>query len=321
MVTGLSGGCLLATAAVMLIFYIKHYIDVHKKELGILTALGYSRMQIAGNFWVFDSSILLGTTLGLVGGYLLAPMFYSFNNEGDLLPDVKLTIHPELAICMVVLPTLAFSLLAVFYAWWKLKTPVNHLLKDLPRGKVRKHHKDTESRKPFLQDLKSSALRSHKTLTFFMIFASFCFSAMTQMSFSMDELASPMMGVMVMMIGLILALTTLYMAVTTVISGNKKTIAVLRTFGYSQKDCTGALLGCYRPMAYLGFAIGTVYQYVLLRIAVDVVFADMEGVPEFTFDWKAFLISLIVFAVFYEILMYAYSEKIRKISVKEIMME
>lgn len=30
-----SGGCLLFTSVVMLLFYIKHYIDTHKKELGI----------------------------------------------------------------------------------------------------------------------------------------------------------------------------------------------------------------------------------------------------------------------------------------------
>lgn len=321
MVTALSGGCLLATSVVMLIFYIKHYIDTHKKELGILKALGCSRIQIARNFWVFGSSIFLGTALGFGGGYLLAPMFYTFNNEGDLIPDVELTFHPKLAVYMVALPTLAFGILAILYACRKLKTPVNHLLKDLPHEKSRKHRSDKESYKPFLEDLKSSALRSHKTLTFFVIFASFCFSAMTQMSFSMDELSSEMMGVMVMMIGLTLAFTTLYMAITTVISGNKKSIAVMRTFGYSQKECTGALLGCYRPVAYLGFVIGTIYQYALLRIAVDVVFAGMEGVPEFSFDWTAFFISLAVFAVLYEILMYVYSKKIKKISVKEIMME
>ena len=40
-----SGGCLLLTAIVMLLFYIKHYIDTHKKELGILKALGYSNIK------------------------------------------------------------------------------------------------------------------------------------------------------------------------------------------------------------------------------------------------------------------------------------
>ena len=56
---------------------------------------------------------------------------------------------------------------------------------------------------------------------------------MTQMSFSMKDLASEMMGAMVLMIGIVLASTTLFIAITTVIKGNIKTIAIMRVFGYS----------------------------------------------------------------------------------------
>ena len=54
---------------------------------------------------------------------------------------------------------------------------------------------------------------------------------------------------------------------------------------------------------------------------VDIVFKDIEGVPEYKFDLPVMLLSLAVFIVFYEIVMYAYSERIKKISVKEIMLE
>jgi ABC-type antimicrobial peptide transport system permease subunit len=63
-VSMVSGGCLLITSVIMLIFCIKHYIDTHKKELGILKALGYSNFQIAKNFWVFGISVLTGAALG-----------------------------------------------------------------------------------------------------------------------------------------------------------------------------------------------------------------------------------------------------------------
>ena len=53
---GVSGGCLVLTAIILLIFYIKNYIDTHGKELGILKALGYSCFQIAAHFWVFGIS-------------------------------------------------------------------------------------------------------------------------------------------------------------------------------------------------------------------------------------------------------------------------
>ena len=142
------------------------------------------------------------------------------------------------------------------------------------------------------------------------------------MSFSMKDLSSEMMGVMMLVIGLVLAFTTLFLAVTTVINGNTKTIAMMRVFGYSQKECCKAILGGYRPMSYIGFAIGTVYQYALLRVMVDIVFKDVEGVPVYKFDFPVMFISLVVFIAIYEVLMYIYFRKnLMKISVKEIMIE
>ena len=39
-IAAVSGGCLIATSVVMLLFYVKNYIGTHGKELGILKALG-----------------------------------------------------------------------------------------------------------------------------------------------------------------------------------------------------------------------------------------------------------------------------------------
>ena len=318
-----SGGCLLLTSVVMLFFYIKHYIDTHKKELGILKALGYSNLKIAKNFWVFGISAFIGTAVGFSGAFLIIPWFYALQNEDKILPEITINFHSSLLLYFVVLPTVCFAVLSICYAWYKLKKPVLLLLKDnlqavskTPRYRIEKSKEIS-----FIEDLKRNTLKSKKTLVFFIIFASFCFSAMTQMSFSMKDLSSEMMGVMMLVIGLVLAFTTLFLAITTVINGNTKTIAMMRVFGYSQKECCRAILGGYRPMSYIGFVIGTVYQYGLLRLMVDVVFKDMEGVPIYKFDFPIMLISLAVFIFVYEMTMYIYSEKIKKISVKEIMIE
>lgn len=74
-------------------------------------------------------------------------------------------------------------------------------------------------------------------------------------------------------------------------------------------------------MSYIGFAIGTAYQYGLLRLMVDIIFKDVEAVPAYKFDFPIMFISLVCFITIYEILMYVYSEKIKKISIKEIMIE
>lgn len=318
-----SGGCLLITSVVMLMFYIKHYIDTHKKELGILKALGYSNLKVAKNFWVFGISALIGTAIGFGGAFLLMPRFYALQNEDNMLPETAIHFHPAIFLYFVILPTVVFSLLAIGYAWYQLKSPVLFLLKnDVPSSiRTKKFKEDQSIKGSFISDLKRTTLRSRKSLTFFMIFASFCFSAMTQMSFSMKDLSSKMMAAMMLVIGLTLAFTTLFLAVTTVMKGNTKTIAMMRVFGYSQKECCKAILGGYRPMSYIGFVIGTVYQYALLRIMVDIVFRNVESVPDYQFDLPVMLISLAAFIIIYEILMFAYSGKIKKISIKEIMME
>ncbi len=320
-VCSVSGGCLLVTSVVMLFFYIKHYIDTHKKELGILKALGYSNLKIASNFWVFSTGVFLGAAVGFAGAFLLMPEFYKRQNEGEILPEIAISFHPSLLVCLVVLPTAAFALLAVFYASLKLKRPVLLLLKNdfQSSSKIKRVRAGKDD--PFLKVLRRHTRRTKKTLVFFIIFASFCFSSMTQMAAGVNELASEMMGIMMLLIGVILACTTLFLAITTVIKGNTKTIAMMRVFGYSQKECSHALLGGYRPMSYIGFVLGTVYQYALLRITVDIVFKDVEGVPAYEFDFPVMFLSLAFFLVVYEVVMHCYAEQIKKISVKEIMLE
>ena len=118
------------------------------------------------------------------------------------------------------------------------------------------------------------------------------------MSASMKNLASGMMGFMIFVIGVVLAFTTLYIAVSTVIRSNQKNIAMMRVFGYKSAECKRSVLDGYRPAAYIGFVIGSVYQYGLLRLMVDIVFAGVEGVPEYKFDFPVFITLSVFFDVY-----------------------
>lgn len=323
-ISAVSGGCLLITSIIMLLFYIKHYIDVHRKELGILKALGYSNLKIARGFWVFGISIFIGTATGFSASFLLMPTFYSIQNKAKILPEFSIHFHPVLGLCMVILPTILFSILSVIYAYKKLETPVLDLLREKLQtsAKIKNSKKIENDNLPFIDELRKSTLKSRKTLVFFIIFASFCYSSMIQMSFSMEKLsASAMFKYMVIIIGIILSWTTLFLAITTVINSNTKTIALMRIFGYKQKLCTRAILGGYRPVAYIGFAVGTFYQYALLKIMVSVIFKEIANVPEYEFNIQAFILTLLSFVFIYEIIMYLYSEKIKKISIKEVMLD
>ncbi len=319
MVSALSGGCLLLTTVVLLCFYVGHYIDTHKKQLGILKALGYSRIAIAKDFSVFGFVVLAGTGLGYFCAHLLMPYFYKVQNKEKYLPQFEVAYHPGLCMALVVFPAVFFALLAVGYSFHRLKLPALSLIREKTVQRVVKAKKESDL--PFLTELKKGNVRQRKSLVFFITFAVFCFSSMMQMSGSMDELGSRMMGIMTMSIGVVLACVTLFIATTSVMKANEKTITMMRVFGYDAKDCTKAVLGGYRPWAYLGFALGSVYQYVLLKFAVRVIFADMEGIPDYQFDFPAMCITLIVFVLLYEAVQFVYTRNMAKVSVKEIMLE
>lgn len=322
LVVCITGGCLVLTSAVMLFFYIKQYITAHSKELGILKALGYSKGKTAKSFFVFGVNVFIGGAAGYFSSFLLMPYFYEVQNDKDILPQFDVAFHPSLFVYAVILPSAVFAALSVAFAYIKLKKPVLQLLKGTPDEKRhRARHAKSKKELPFLKELKKATLKSRKTLVFFIAFSAFCYSAMVQMSFSMNKLSSVMMGLMMIIIGIVLACTSLFMAVSTVISSNKKTIAMLRVEGYSVKECQGSVLGCYRPTAYIGFAVGTAYQYSLLKIMVEIVFKDIENVPEYNFDLTVFMFCLVSFAVLYEIMMRYCGNKIRKSSLKAVMEE
>ncbi len=317
-VAGVSGGCLIATSVVMLLFYVKNYISAHGKELGILKALGYSNLEIAKHFWIFGLSVFVGCAAGFAAGSLYLPAFY--RKQAPNLPSLLPGFHPLLAVALIAAPTIVFAALSVWFAWRKLKSPVLDLLREKQTVRVR-IGKDGREEVPFLKDLRSVTLRSRKALVFFVAFSAFCFSAMVQMSFSMNELASETFAVMVLSIGLILAFVTLFLSLSSVVRGNARTIAMMRVFGYDDATCSRCILGAYRPVSYIGFALGTGYQYALLRLTVSVVFADIENMPDYAFDLKAFFVTLILFGITYELVMVFYSRSIKKLSLKSILLE
>ena len=319
----LSGGCLLATSVVTLSFYIRHYIAAHRSQLGILKAMGYSAGRIAGHFWVFGLTTLIGTGIGFSGAWLTMPAFYRVQNQEHVLPEFLPQFHPELLLWLVILPAGLFALLAVGCAWRELRDETIRLLKgdSLEKRRGRPRASRGEETLPFLWQMRKNTLRSRKSLAFFILFAAFCFSSLIQMGLSMKDLASQMMGAIMLLIGIMLSLTTLLLAVPTVVQENAKSIAVMRAFGYSHGECCRALLGGYRPMGYLGFLLGTVYQYALLKLMVTVVFRDIAGVPAYGFRLPLMLGTLAVYLVLYECIMLVCANRIRKISVKEIMAE
>ena len=193
------------------------------------------------------------------------------------------------------------------------------------RGKIERKSKKGKSGadkdRAFLSEMLFRTIGGRKALAFFVAFACFCFSAMVQMSVSMLDLSSKEMGAIILATGIVLAVTTLLMATTLLVNGNIKNISIMKAFGYSLKEYAFAVLGGYHIFALIGFGAGTVYQWGLLKIMVDLVFKDVAEVPEYGFDVPVFFITAAVFIIFYEGIMLFYTLKMSKISVKEVMEE
>ena len=318
-VCGVSGAVLALTSVVLLCFYISHYIESHSRDLGILKAMGYSRCKIASGFAVFGLSVLLGTSLGYAGSHLMMPKIYEVQNKDGLLPDFGVRFHPELIIFVIVIPAVVFAGIAVAYSYKKLKKPAMDLLRErnITKIKISKNEKEM----PFLNEMRRNTLRQKKSLVFFIAFAIFCFSAMIQMAASMDEYASRVMSSMILIIGVILAYVILFIATSSVIRGNAKSIMMMKVMGYDAKECANAVFGGYRLWALLGFFAGTLYQYGILKVMVDVVFKDMDNVEPYRFKPVPMLISLAVYVISYEATMYFYRKRVDKMPVKQIMIE
>lgn len=315
-----TGGCLAATAVVMLLFYVKNYIDTHGANLGLLKALGYANGTLAKHFWVFGLCVFAGCAVGYGAAFAYLPRFYQLQNAEGYLPAVSVRFHPLLACLLVLVPAAFYSLTAMLYAARSLKRPVLDLLKERPQERPCRPGKE-KTDASFLGELRRNVLRSKRSIVFFVAFSAFCFSAMTQMSFSMKKLASDTFAWMIITIGLILAFTTLLLSLSALVRANAKTVAMLRVFGYSQGECRRAVLDGYRPVSYFGFVLGTLYQYVLLKLMVTIVFAEVDAVAEYSFDFTAFVISLAAFLASYEVILFCYGERIKKTPLKSVMQE
>lgn len=315
-VIALSAGSLGLVAIVLLFFYIKRFIDRHRRELGILKALGYSNWEIARQFMIFGRMIFLGSLLAVTTAQFVLDDFYQIQGEG--LIELSPEIHPFLIGSLILVPTLLFTVLAVIYANLQLQVQTVSLLKNRPpKARVPKKVSSTGR---FLRDLRQTSLRSHKILVFFIWFAGFAFSAMLNMSFGMTDLADEWIAVMMLLIGVILSYTTLMIALSALVEGQGKTISMLKVFGYSRREIQGSILDSYRPIAYIGFGIGFVYQYALMNGLFMFLTKDGQLTLDYQLNWNIASGVFVLFVLSYEMLLSLWKKRLDAISLKLVML-
>ena len=323
LIASISGAVLSLTSMLLLFFYIRQFIDQHKPELGILKAMGYKNWEIARKFWIFSLPVGLGTGVGYLSSFAMMPHFYQLRNQSGVLPEITIMQHWSLFLFLVVLPTLAFTALAVLCASYYLRLPALDLLKRVSssqKSPKRKATKKIRKDRSFLKDFSASLLWSRKLLIFFVIFGSMCFSAMIQLSYGMKELTDEIIQSMMMSIGTVLSVAILYLSLGVLLQENQETLAIMKVFDYSKNECRKSLFAPYRFLAFLGFVLGTGYQYGIMQLLLRLMEKSIAQKVEYDFDFGVCLITLLVFTLVYESFIYLSSRKIDQLTIKQVML-
>ena len=147
-----------------------------------------------------------------------------------------------------------------------------------------------------------------------------CFAAMVQLSFGLRDYTDDIIQTMMIMIGLILSFSILFLSLGIVVSESRETLALMKAFGYTDRECQGHILAPYRFWAYLGFVLGTVYQYGIMEILIGVIKDTVPEKIEHHFDGNVCFWTLIGFAVVYESLFYLSNRKLQKQTIKEVLL-
>ena len=308
MVAMVSGVVLSLTSVLLMCFYIKQFVDDHKEQLGILKALGYSNGQLAKRFWAFGLSFGAGALLGYFASFLMMGHFYDFRNEKGILPEITIHFHWQLLLALVILPTTFFMLLAIGYARRQLQTPALRLLKKSPTPiKVQRRKRAPKKDKDFLKELSSSLIWGRKSILFFVVFGSMCFAAMVQLSFGLRDYTDDIIQTMMIMIGLILSFSILFLSLGIVVSESRETFEGFWLHPIVNAKIIFSLP--YRFWAYLGFVLGTAYQYGIMEILIGVIKDTVPEKIEHNFDGNVCFWT--GFAVVYESLFYLSNRKLQ----------
>jgi hypothetical protein len=319
-----AGGIIGAVILIVLLFSIARFISESSAQLGVMKALGYNENRLAFSFAQFGIAVAIGSAAGYIGSCCLGQVFYNaFDAEKALPVEIVFHFHIIVPVITVVMPSLLSAVAAVLYAKVALKKRPLLLMSGAKNEKISKLTEKLQTAKSdrtFITILRSNMLFSNLVLIFFIGFAAFGFSMQTQMAFTMYNAngGSLFMPIVFVAFGLVMGFVTLLLALSFMYNKNGKYLALLKAFGYCSSEANNMLFGGYRIVTYIGFAIGTVYQYFFFVLIIGF-FADAGVEQTVDFSIAGFFITLAVFVAAYELIMLLYKRKIAKSSMSQIM--
>lgn len=311
MILIISGGVLTLFALVTLFFSIIRFIKNNGENMGILKAMGYRRERIAVEFTKYSINAFIGSLLAFIASLIFSPLFYREMNADNILPDINMSISPLLVIIVLIVPSFLFALVAFIIALIKLSSPPLDMIK----GKNGKKYRKVKEKKTFIKSLRSASLKNHISLIIFVGFSALCFGASVQMSFSLDQIGgSPLFFWLMLSIGLLLGISILCLAFGFAFTENKQYITLLKAYGYDNREIMKAIYSGYILVSVIGFIFGTVYQYGLLILMINI-FIDTTEI-KLTFSFLGLAYTLLIYIPVYILVNFYYFKKLQKLPLK-----
>lgn len=300
---------------VLLFFSIERYIEENKQNMGVLKAIGYTNNKLSLSLMKYSIPVFIGSLLGYIIALLFSKLFYNTMNKDHVYPDVSFSFN--IYLCLILILTLAILTLIFAYLVGRIKLKMSPL-DMINQVKKSKKGKMIKEKKTFLTEVRSTMLKNNIPLILFVGFATLCFSATIQMSFSIYNQAntSPLFFWMMFLIGILLGITIMILAFRFIFTNNKKHLSILKAYGYENKECYYAIYGGYLIVAIISFIIGTIYQAILMSIMFKIFSSAYE--IKYHFDFLALIYSLIIFIITYISINVYYYNRISKLKLDSL---
>lgn len=127
------------------------------------------------------------------------------------------------------------------------------------------------------------------------------------------------MSIMLFLCGLIIGTTVLLLAIFGVISSYKKYIAIMKIYGYSEKECSYAVLDGFRGISIIGFLISIPYTYLLATIMFSWISMTSDMIYPVEFNLQSVIVCFLLTMAITEIIIRITKRKVTGISFKEVM--
>ncbi|MDR2888464.1 MAG: ABC transporter permease [Lachnospiraceae bacterium] len=126
-------------------------------------------------------------------------------------------------------------------------------------------------------------------------------------------------SIILFMCGLVIGTTIILLSIFGVIANYRKYIAVMKIYGYSDRECSYAAIDGFRLVSMVGFLISIPYTFLLATIMFNIISAGSDMIYPVEFNIPSTLVCFGLTMIITEILIRATKRKITGISFREIM--